>query len=178
MNISEQELIGRLKRLPRRVEPPEDLWPGINRQLAARRSGGWHWQSVAAGMIAVIGTIFALWLGSGLETDELVDGPEASPPYPGGGLVYARSVDRQYRGALDIVAGEMPRRPASVAEFGELQLELRTLERAAEEIRAAIEQDPDAMYLAQLLETTHRKRIRMLRALALVEASLEGPRRT
>ena len=32
-----------LDTLPRSIEPPEDLWPGIRGRLAHRRLRRWHW---------------------------------------------------------------------------------------------------------------------------------------
>ena len=168
MNMNEQFLDERLRRLPKRIDPPTDLWPRIEAGLGARRRGGLL-RSLAIAATVVLGAAVSLWLGSGLERDDLSGTQAATYPIPNGGLTYANNVDIQYSGALKTVVSHIGE-PAYSQEVAQLQLGLRTLQHATEEIRAALEENPDALYLAELLENAHRKRISMLKDLALAGA--------
>lgn len=176
MSISEQFLDERLRGLPRRIEPSEDLWPRIERRISAKRFLP-RLRAVAAALAIGLGATLSLWVGTSLESDQLVDEEGTASPLPHGGLVYANAVDLQYSGALKLLASQIED-PAYSQEAAQLQLGLRTLQHATEEIRAALAEDPDALYLAGLLENTHRKRIEMLRDLALAGAGAENLWRT
>src|SRR5262245_25634211 len=59
------ELRGAVEGLPRRIEPPEDLWPGIKNRIrqgkgeGGRRKGRPYWIPLAVAAVLVIA--FALW---------------------------------------------------------------------------------------------------------------------
>jgi len=45
--MNERELLEAVGRLPKNIEPPRDLWPGIERRLGGRRVP-WAWMALAA----------------------------------------------------------------------------------------------------------------------------------
>ncbi|MEM9302389.1 MAG: hypothetical protein AAGE01_09785 [Pseudomonadota bacterium] len=167
----------RLAALPRRIEPPADLWPGIaagmDTVVDRRRPAGGLVRRFALVATVALATGFTLWIGAGLAPDELLE----DGVLPRTGQVYANNIELIYAGPLRTLASD--RRPAApVLDTGAIELSLRTLEEAADEIRAAIEANPEAVYLAELLENTHRQRIRMLRDLALLGVDEPAGRRT
>src|SRR5213596_3269855 len=46
--MNEQELLDAVGRLPKSVEPPRDLWPGISTRINARLWRRWYWVPLAA----------------------------------------------------------------------------------------------------------------------------------
>ena len=51
--MNEQELERAVSRLPKSIEPPRDLWPGIQARLRKRRN--WYWLPLAAAAVLRIG---------------------------------------------------------------------------------------------------------------------------
>lgn len=174
---AENELEHRISMLPRAIAPPRDLWPAIEQGIVrpARPARIWL-RSIAAGLAITLGAIFVLSYDSGLQPDDLGE-PGRVTLMPNAGMIYANSIDQQYTAPLASLTDELPN-PAHSISAGQLQLGLRTLQHATEEIRAALEQDPDSLYLASLLEATHRKRLNMLKDLALAEAGRNDSRST
>ncbi len=165
--MNEQELTRRISGLPRQIEPPSDLWPGIEARMNAappRSAGsGFAALAVAALLVLAIGLVGVLDRDAAIESpsiDALMAADDGLLPKPG--ATYATSVDLIYSGALRTLAGSLPQ-PQGLPSSEQLELTLRTLQHATEEIRAALAQDPDSIYLAELLESTHRKRVEMLR---------------
>ena len=173
--MNDSELQARLAAAPRRIDPPADLWPGIDARIAGAGS-----RPVSRGLprLAAVATLalaagMALWVAAGLAPDQA----------PGldrdGGIarVYADTIELTYAGPLRTLASD--RRPAVPAlDTGSMELSLRTLENAVEVLRAALEANPDAVYLAEMLENTHRQRLRMLRELALLGIETPDDRKT
>src|SRR5437773_11440886 len=46
--MNEQELLDAVGRLPKSLEPPRDLWPGISTRINARLWRRWYWVPLAA----------------------------------------------------------------------------------------------------------------------------------
>ena len=176
MMDKEQELAVRIGRLPRSMAPPRDLWPEIEAGLTPRHHRIAWLGSVAAGLAVIAMAAVVLWGGSGLAPDDLGD-ETALASSAGSGLLYANSIDLQYTGPLKALATQINAR-VEPGSAGEVTLGLRTLNHAAEEIRAAIARDPNSLYLVELLESTHRKRVQLLKDLALSGAGREEPRST
>jgi len=66
--MNEEELQRAVGRLPKSIEPPRDLWPGIETRLRKRRWSSWYWVPLAAA------AVFALVLiGRSLETHPAFD---------------------------------------------------------------------------------------------------------
>ena len=49
--MNERELHDAVNRLPKSIEPPRDLWPGIAARLGARRRRLWYWIPLAAAAV-------------------------------------------------------------------------------------------------------------------------------
>lgn len=161
---SEARLRWQLRGLRRDVPPQRDLWPRIAERIAATpvaatrmatpRRGigrGWAPLALAASLLLAIGLAWQL---------RPLPGPAAADTVsnaPGGRLVKreAEAMTREYGAALRELHATTPgtiRPPSEVAA-------LRTLDRSAEEIRAALSRDPDARFLLQRLHSTYAQRL-------------------
>jgi hypothetical protein len=139
--MGETELRWGLRQLPREMDPPHDLWPGIAARLQAPRRRRWPW-------LAGIALAASLVLAVGLAL------PGASPPAAPGVAELEREADaltREYQAALDQFAGAPLPAP--------LQPDLATLDQSALDIRTALEHDPEAVYLLEQLRRTYARRL-------------------
>ena len=85
------------------------------------------------------------------------------------GQFYAGLLDLEYAGALRDVAGQFRADPQSAPDQEDVALtqSLKILQQATEDLRGALEKNPNSIFLADLLASTHRKRMNLLRDLAL-----------
>src|SRR5258705_5686304 len=62
--MNERELLEAAGRLPKSIEPPRDLWPGIEARLGGGRSRRWYWVALAAAAVialVVVNTRSNVW---------------------------------------------------------------------------------------------------------------------
>jgi len=52
--MNERELLEAAGRLPKSIEPPRDLWPGIEARLGRGRSRRWYWVALAAAAVIAL----------------------------------------------------------------------------------------------------------------------------
>jgi hypothetical protein len=146
--MSETDLRWQLRQLPREIDPPRDLWPGIAARLPAprprRRPGAW---------LAGLALAASLSLGVGLAWQ--LRAPTPAPANPQGELVQreAEAMTREYQAALDQFVGAPMPEPLAPA--------LATLDQSAQDIRAALDADPDASYLLGKLRRTYARRLEL-----------------
>lgn len=139
--MGETELRWGLRQLPRERDLPADLWPGIAARLAPPRRRAWPWLTGLA-----LAASLVLALGLALPPA----GPQAAPRTAS----LEREADalaREYQVALDQFTGAVLPAP--------LESDLATLDQSAVEIRRALEQDPDAVYLLEQLRRTYARRL-------------------
>lgn len=142
--MSETELRWQLRQLPREIEPPHDLWPGIAARLQparpARRGLGW---------LAGLAVAASLCLAVGLAWQQ----GRAPSPDPQAQLVQreAQALTREYQAALVQFDGAPLPAPIEPA--------LATLDQSAAEIRRAMDSDPGARYLLDQLRRTYSRRL-------------------
>jgi hypothetical protein len=171
----------RVARLPGRVAPPRDLWPGIEVRIAvstapgsgagtrARRAGTLPraaWALAATVAALAIG----LWLGrdhdAALRVAQSPGAPAALPAaaaLPAGfGLdpAYAREREIQLAQAAARLARLPPESQQRVAAS------FATLQRSIEEIRQALGADPSNALLQELLLNTYQDEMRVVTAVA------------
>lgn len=145
--MGEHELRWQLRQLPAEIDPPRDLWPGIAARLPARkprRRLPW-----ITGLALAASVSLAIGLAWQLRT------PQAAPADPQAELVQreAEAMTREYEAALVQFDGAPMPEPLAPA--------ITTLDRSAEEIRAALEADPDATYLLGKLRRTYARRLEL-----------------
>jgi len=169
--MNEEQLKKQLSRLKQDISPPEDLWQNIKpklNQLPAEvdQSKRWPLQGViAAGFCLVIITGF--WLRfSEQPVTETVSRDVAAQNH-------VMFIDREYASAvreLGLQADQQNVESDSLdQQFYNKQLAL--LQKATDDIRMALELEPDAVYLAQILESTYQKRLTLLKQINSMRTS-------
>ncbi len=166
--MNEARLLARLRSLPREREPAIDLWPRIKARLNPSEPGSpWWAQAVAAMLVAALG-LAVLRIGG-----------EQAPPaagdagWPMAWQVGATGAELEYSGALRDMRGlEVARTPAAVRN--EYVASLLLVEEASRQVRAAIERNPEAGYLTEMLATLHRRHLGVLRDMALSSLSSDS----
>lgn len=152
--MTDNDLRWRLRQLPRELDPPRDLWPGIEGRLqpvaAAPRRRPW---------LAGLALAASLSLAVGLAWQQR---PAATGPVdPRVELVQreAQAMTLAYEQAL----GQLPAEPAPEA----IAPALATLDRSADEIQLALASDPGSVHLLDQLRRTYARRLSLTqRALA------------
>lgn len=159
-----------LERLPRDVDPRQDLWPAIEARLEARgaaRSRGWRWQAAAAVLLVVGSSLLTATL---MRRDDArvarstAAGPstavEARPA--AFGAVYAP--DPEYVAArqqlADMLASRIDRLPSSARQ--KLEANLAEIRRATAEINAALALQPGDPLLEELLVNAYQDELAVL----------------
>jgi hypothetical protein len=143
--MSDHELRWQLRQLPREIDPPRDLWPGIADRLphpvAPRRRPWFAALAVAASLCVAAGLAWQLRQ------------PAAPAPDFRAELVQreAEALTREYQAALDQFQGAPLPEPLAPA--------LATLDRSAADIREAIASDPEAVFLLDQLRRTYSRRL-------------------
>lgn len=157
--MSETEMLWQLRQLPREIEPPRDLWPGIaaglQRRPARVRRPWLASLSLAASVLLAAGLVYKSPVGAGL------DAPLPDPADTLSASVVrgeAAAVTREYQAAMRQFDGAAI--PAAV------QPELKVLDDSAAQIRRAIAADPDEVFLLQQLRKTYELRLNLTRATA------------
>ena len=142
--MTENELGWRLRQLPRGIEPPRDLWPGIHARLGRRAPRGRRWM---AGLALAASLVLAIGLGVVRESP----GPSRDGR---GASALPREADAmrlEYEAALARFEGvPMPEALAPA---------LATLDDSAVDIRQALAADPDAVFLLEQLRRTYARRL-------------------
>ena len=144
--MGETELRWQLRQLPHELDPPRDLWPGIAARLdrpAPRRR--WPW---VTGLAMAAGLVLALAVGTGLHPASV-----PAPADPTALLVQreTQALVLEYEAALREFDGAPVPEPLAPA--------LATLDASAEQIRAALAQDPDRLQLLEQLRRTYARRL-------------------
>ena len=163
--------------LPRRQEPSRDLWPEIADEIARGRRftllrtaatrSAWYW---TAGLAAAAAVVAVLWMAPrGTPEGPAVAGPSpgavAQPAAYGGGITGLAQAERDYERATAELMAALDTRRASLSPETTASIDenLRVIDQALAEIRAALTTDPDSMRLGRMLTSTHEKKIETLR---------------
>jgi len=166
-------LIARASELPQEVAPARDLWPGIaarlgeGRRAATSRGMGWPAALAAGFMVAAV---------SALLTWGLLREPSTPPDagaLAGGGAAPAMVVPVSYGANSALGAEQLAARDALLAEFqgrfGALApatreavlANLAIIQKAADEIDAALARDPASGLLNELLVGTYQQELQL-----------------
>ena len=158
--MDETDLRRRLRGLPRDIEPSRDLWPGIAARLSpqvadAPRASRRPWfagLAIAASLCVAMGLAYTLRPAS-TPADAPAPVASASPDGASDALLSreADAMTLEYEAALRQFEGAAM--PAA------LRPALATLDRSALEIRGALADDPDAVFLLEQLRRTYARRV-------------------
>jgi len=178
MKRTEQEVLQELGRLPRERQPATDLWPGIEARLgpARRRASMLPYALAAALAVAAVAGVLRYTAAPPEANAGGAEIAAAAPriddrenPTNGPAMVYGSALDLEYSGAARALARQIdawaPDAVAAGPAHAALERNLDVLTRAADDLRAAIATDPESVYLAQMLDSTQRKKLAVMRQL-------------
>lgn len=179
MNLpnDELDLLRRLRQLPREREPTRDLWVGIEARLGATRNSmpsprarSWAWTGLAAAaslalaiglasrpapITTPITTQIATPTTTQIATPMRVSDDAPNPGNAANQIVRreAEAITIEYRLALEpFAAAPLP---------PELDAAATELDVSAEQLRRALRQQPDAIYLLDRLRRTYDQRLKL-----------------
>jgi hypothetical protein len=182
-----------LRELPHEVPPGRDLWPDIAARIderatppvPVRRGSAWLWQA-AAGLVLVAGS--SLLTASLLDRDRLAQQaaapvtPANTMPAPDGTVAIpaafgpAGHLDPEYIAARGQLTRMLDRRIATLPPSARAKLEfnLGEMRRAADEINAALSEQPGDPLLEELLLKTYQDELAVLANVSQLTSSLEN----
>ena len=170
-----------LRELPQSIEPPHDLWPGIETRLgdirtaadgataAQRRAVRMRWLAAAA-MVACVA--IGVWVGRGLLPGPAGSGtvavntsrPQAVQP-PVNAVPHEVYVsDPRYQEQRAALVRELQARLAALppAERDKVTASLQAIEKAKADLEQALGHDPSNALLQELLVNTYQDEMRVL----------------
>ena len=162
-----RSLLAQAAALPDERMPARDLWP----QIVVRLDGGGAarplWSRPTSWMGLAAAAVVTVALGTLLRHDDTRPGAETRPPV---GREISTEVpnfaaaEREYaRATEELMAVIEARRGSLPPETQEaLERNLKTIDEALQEIRAALEKEPRSPQLNHLLASTHRKKVDVL----------------
>ena len=154
--------------LPRELPPERDLWPGIAAQLEPRRQGR-RWLPLAAAAV-LLGALSSLITAQVLRWSVTPVATTVAPAAPASGAVQPASfgpghaLDPEYVAAREqlaaMLAARIDRLPSSARQ--KVEDNLAAMHRAADEINAALVQQPGDPLLEELLLNTYQDELAVL----------------
>lgn len=179
-------VLARVARLPESVEPARDLWPEIRAQLQAQperqaaqapRGLSWSWALAAGAAIASVSVLFT-WMAVKAPEDAAVQVAAVAPTpvealQPVSYGQYARLGPEYIETRAQML--EMFRaRLATLPEDVRLRVEgdLAVIQQAADDIDAALAEDPSSRLLNSLLLSTYQEEMRLYTRVAAPQAAV------
>jgi hypothetical protein len=180
MSEDRDELRAEVEALPREIEPPHDLWPGIAARLqessrpsrtepAAPGRRSWVRDRVRNPVWLAAAAVVLVMLASGVTALALRGGapaPVAVTPaaHPSPGLAAFHGSDGQYRAAIEQLQADFEARrgrlsPATVAT---IEKNLKIIDQAIAESRAALAADPNNAELPLMLSDIYQTKLDLL----------------
>jgi anti-sigma-K factor RskA len=173
-------LLGEAAGLPRELAPPRDLWPEIRESLAAEPAarsapperlgavGAWGRRAAlaAAALLLVVASVsMTLLLTRGPEERAAVEPPVEEMVLPG-----LRVVELEYARATEELLALMEQNRDRLAPetMQVVERNLRIIDRAIQETRAALDQDPGNPHLGHFLTAMYQQKVEVLRRAARV----------
>jgi anti-sigma factor RsiW len=164
--------------LPREKAPGHDLWPAIAEEIERRRRFALLafvprrpavWVGALAAAAAVVVVVVRVpaprETPSGGPAAVTTPGAVARPAALGGGVPALAEAEREYQRAAAELMAALDTRRASLSPEATAAIDenLRVIDAALAEIRAAVEREPDSPRLGRMLASTHEKKIETLR---------------
>lgn len=144
-----------VRALPRRMDPPGDLWPVVRQRLVRKRMPGWGALAAAAVLLIALTSVVTALLLDRRDTAmvPLASGDAAVRMVEAGYVEQARELEAALEEGRDRLA------PETIAI---VEQNLDVIAEAIAESRAALEQDPANQDLRILLRTGHEQRVALL----------------
>jgi hypothetical protein len=162
-------LRARLRELPRNIEPPADLLPGIHARMResrlprAARGGRWPLLAAAAVVLCILSSAVTLFIVRRTRPEA----PLAQVPaaVASAQLVELRVTEAHYVDAIEELRAALLRDRAMLEPETRRVLEqsLATIDRALADARAALATDPANAVLAEMLRANYHKKLDLLR---------------
>lgn len=165
--MNDDRLLQEVRRLPREIQPPADLWPGIAARI--RRRPGRIVALPAWGLIAASVALVAV--SSGV-TAYLLREPDRALPVAGALPAHLVELERHYATAANEITRVLERQrdaltPEAIATIGR---SLRIIDQALDEARQALRRNPESAALQHLLWAAYQQKLDLLqRAVRLSE---------
>ena len=168
-------LIAEAAALPEEMRPATDLWPDIAARLRGPegmrlvpRTGLARWvgpMSVAAAAAVVIALSAALWTRENVPGAATPVTPSSLQPVALGTSSVLLDSEREYaRATADLMAAIDAQKETLAPETrAVLDANLKTIDDALAQVRAALVKDPGNSQLAHLLTSTHQKKVDTLK---------------
>ena len=168
-------LIARAEALPEEMQPAQDLWPDIAARLRGPegmrlvpRTGVARWMgpmSLAAAAAVVIALSAALWTRGNVPGIARVAPQGSVQPIAMGASSVLLDSERDYaRATADLMAAiEAQKETLAPETRAVLDANLKTIDDALAQVRAALVKDPGNSQLAHLLTSTHQKKVDALK---------------
>ena len=170
MNTEQQNKLDALMdQVPQNVPSERDLWPGIEARLSRDSRdhpvqwSGWLWRAAAAALL-IAGSSFTTAVMMQRNIPETAArGPEETRIVPAG-LAGEFVPGQKYRLARESLVADFNVQVAQLPKDTQrkVQNNLAQIERALEEIGAALETNPNSTLLQQLLVTTYQEELDVL----------------
>ena len=156
-------ILERARALPQALNPPTDLWPEVERRMAAPAPGRWTPVRLATAAVLLVGlsSVVTLWLSNTPETNGSAEFA-GSPAVAKVGPWFARGTDIAQTRANLYLAVESELESLSPDTRVILNANLRSIESARQEINAALEGHPNSELLQHLLVATYTNEMTLL----------------
>jgi anti-sigma factor RsiW len=168
-------LIAQAAALPEEIQPAADLWPDLAARLRGPeglrlvpRTGLARWMgpmSVAAAAAVVVALSAALWTRGSMPAGVPGATPAVVRPVALGASSELLDSEREYaRATADLMAAIEAQKESLAPETrAVLDANLKTIDDALAQVRAALIKDPGNSQLAHLLTSTHQKKVDALK---------------
>ena len=165
-----EDLRRRAARLPRSLDPPQDLWPEIATRIAAERvvrgRFGWRALMAAAAVALIAGSVVTAYLvgrshvGTTVENRQIIENDPSEIVLASfqelGVADYLVTRSRLF-GALEVRSDDLSPETLEV-----LIANLKVIDDAMEKIAEALEEEPNNEFLMKQLAAAYRRQINLL----------------
>jgi hypothetical protein len=175
LHPDEHELASRIDALPREIAPARDLWPHVRAGIDSRaslafpqRRGLWSWRTgglaaAAAVLVMTTAIVTARVVGKAAPAGTSVAATDAA--LGESSVIAVAAVDQSFRPTVNeltaaLAASRGKLAPATVTR---VEYNLRLIDAAIGEVRDALARDPGNAALVQMLTTTYRQKVDLLR---------------
>ena len=169
-------LLAEAAALPAGIDPPQDLWPAIAARIEREGrfrllAGPWRLPLGLAAAVLLASAAYVVWRTEPTRSTPAIAGPAVAtasgrPVSVAMGTLPADLMDaeREYAKATAalMVALEQRRGDLAPQTVASVEENLRQIDVALAQVRAALRQDPDNPQLTRLLTSTHRKKVQTL----------------
>jgi anti-sigma factor RsiW len=171
-----RQLLAEVQSLPRGIRPERDLLPSIHQAIDRERVipiAGWRsrtlwsmrWAVATAAMLLIVATAV---ITQAVAKKYRVTDSAATPPVSGSAVLVTREVDKletEYRDAIAELQQliEAQRTQLSPVTLRLLEQNLQIIDRAIQESRAALQEDPANDIINEMLWSAYEKKLELLR---------------